>query len=1085
MSIRVSAVASLLLLSAAGGAAADGLEQATAAAARTKRPILAVVSGPACPYCRILEREMAKDDASQELARWTLAALDIERNEEDTARLAVRAIPALRILTPGGKLVAARDGAMTSQELVDWLSANYAAAGGELAPELTQTGELTALATVKLIRELGRRDATVREAALRRLRSNPQIAAPALASAFADGSLALRLAALELFQSWQAPVEGLDPWRPETIAKERLEALSAWAANPTPESSPASAAEIVAAARKAAGEQIDRLLAAPPAEALAIRERLARFGPAILPLVYERLNADASDEARQRLTALRYRLVATDELALTWPGGIERLSAAEASLRRQALDELATRATADDEPLLLELFSDPEPLVRELTLRALHRTGGSLATGALARLLDDPDPNVRAAVLKQLAEKPAKAAVARLAQYVAHEQDPDLLVHAVRVLRAIKGKSAVDCLLTLLSHESWRVRAEAAEAVGEAVGAYGTPDEEKADAYVAMVELLKDQDPFVVSRAVGVLGQANLQAAINPLAEVAARHPQLAVEVVKALSGSRSGVERVGEHLRKFAQHADPQVRAAAIKGLCEVDSGPLDAELTVALTAAESAVRIAAAEGLFELMGTRFREEGAAATAAPAPPIPLPLSPIGRGVEKLLDLFSRKATEEPPPAAESKPGNDPQAASAVERAKDAENSLAPLPSWMNKLEAPLRKLLAAESPAERVAGALPLIALGKREEALGALTAAALADRGQLVTAGQALRWLPWQARQELFALLAKSANSADDLAALAEHLATRQHPAAAELLWELLARKDAGAGLAASVVESLRRLELGNRYYDADSVSTRLRTQIVDAARPRARQGTHWQRLAALSLIVFLDPDAAAEIAGELAADGQLDERMRTSAFQVLLYAAEQGVAQPAAVQALQETDAARQRLALTWLALGPPALQFLEADGLDLLTASGRATVAGGPPIPELPEELTPELIRPHLQAESPRLRALAGYLLCLLGEADGLPPLVAHWRERGRGDEELMRLVYRSVAALDDAAHVPLLAEIYQDLAAAETLDHRLIGEFYWSIRGLRGSEILALRKRVRDEIGMDNLRNNDPFGGASF
>src|SRR5206468_8143466 len=117
-------------------------------------------------------------------------------------------------------------------------------------------------------------------------------------------------------------------------------------------------------------ELMRQMLAAPAAEATAIRERLARHGRLLLPLVYEQLRTAESDEARQRLTALRYRLVATDELALSWPGGIERLAAPDARTRHRAMDELTNRATSADEPLLLELFSDPEPLVRELALRA-------------------------------------------------------------------------------------------------------------------------------------------------------------------------------------------------------------------------------------------------------------------------------------------------------------------------------------------------------------------------------------------------------------------------------------------------------------------------------------------------------------------------------------------------------------------------------------------------------------------------------------------------------------------------------------------------------------------------------------------
>jgi HEAT repeat protein len=115
------------------------------------------------------------------------------------------------------------------------------------------------------------------------------------------------------------------------------------------------------------------------------------------------LTQATSDAERERLVALRYRLAAAGNLALNWPGGLERLAATNAEIRHQAASELATMATAAEQPLLLELFSDPDPFVREVALRGLKTVGGEEAIASLAGLLNDPEPNVRAAVLKQLA----------------------------------------------------------------------------------------------------------------------------------------------------------------------------------------------------------------------------------------------------------------------------------------------------------------------------------------------------------------------------------------------------------------------------------------------------------------------------------------------------------------------------------------------------------------------------------------------------------------------------------------------------------------------------------------------------------
>ena len=55
----------------------------------------------------------------------------------------------------------------------------------------------------------------------------------------------------------------------------------------------------------------------------------------------------------------------------------------------------------------------------------------------------------------------------KVADYVANEKDVDLVVHATRVLRGSSGEAAIECLKKLMKHGSWRVRAEAAEALGE------------------------------------------------------------------------------------------------------------------------------------------------------------------------------------------------------------------------------------------------------------------------------------------------------------------------------------------------------------------------------------------------------------------------------------------------------------------------------------------------------------------------------------------------------------------------------------------------------------------------------------------
>ena len=93
-----------------------------------------------------------------------------------------------------------------------------------------------------------------------------------------------------------------------------------------------------------------------------------------------------------------------------------------------------------------------------------------------------------------------------------------------------------------------------------------------------------------------------------------------------------------------------------------------------------------------------------------------------------------------------------------------------------------------------------------------------------------------------------------------------------------------------------------------------------------------------------------------------------------------------------------------------------------------------------------------------------------MLTLLGDAAGLPPLLSYWRKHGRKDDNWTRLVFRAVAALGDDSQVPILEEIYRGFAP----NAYKMREFYWTIRTLEGPH-LKLRKKMRQEIGMDRLR----------
>lgn len=1115
-------------------------------AQQKRQPIFVRVGGESCPFCKLLEQEIKKAEVQSELKRWTLVEIDVDESPNDARFLAVGPIPALRLLTPSGKLVQSRDGEISGEELVDWLQQHYDEAAVIPAEELTQTGPPNLLGTVRLIRQFQQRDATLREAAVRRLLPHPQIAASPVVSALTEGNLSTRLMSLELLQQWKAPVEGLDPWRPASITDEHIDRLSEWASaiqakEPAQDEDEQADRKLTPDELSSAKRMIAKMVTAESVEARAVRERLAGFGPALLPEVYRLLKVAETDLVRERLTALRYRLVASDVLVLNWSGGLERLAATDQQIRQSAADELSRRATADEESLLLELFSDPAPLVREISLRSLQEVGGGETQGALLGLLSDPEPNVRAAVLKQLAEHPSMKTVPKIAEYVAQEKDADLVVHAVRLLREAGGKTAAESLTSLLKHESWQVRSEAAEALGKITSRLGSQEKElKVNAYMALIDSLKDKDAFVVSRSVTALSEADLAAAIDPLAEVAATHPALADEVISTLSNNYQHKSKVIPHLRKYCGHEKAKVRAAAITGLCSLSSQDVEQELHSALNDSESVVRAAAANALFQLLDNHrdsaiseamqefqvvegdvieidseptatsgvlgWLVEGLFGGPKQSKKVVEPVEepPAGKQTDESEEKADEKSKEDPKQksgdAPENKSNENAKTAvenDAVEEIKDGEDSKTKeddfdawlrevrqgqgqgLPKWMLAFTADLQPLLKSDSPEERLAGAKSLVALGQDEVALPVLQDIAGTDKQLAFKTAGVLPWLLWEDRKQFFELLASSSTEPSQLSLIAYSITKSRDPRNADLLWSLFAIENASEKTVSVIEYPMRDLYFSNYSYDPTDAPARMRRKAIEDIKPRTESGTRWQRTFALAMLLPIAGDDVAETARKIVNDMEAEADFRADAFQILLLAESDKDAQQTAVNAIVNPNPEIARRALSYLTMGKESLASLQEGaitldrGLSFSSYNRFQSSDNKLPLPEAPEGLNAAQLQPLRNSADPEIAARAAYLLVLLGHPDALDSLIDYWRRHAKEDSRWTRLVYQAIAYLDDASRVELLQEIFEQINTEENGGD--VRDFYWSIRSMTGPKILGLRKKIRDTVGMDNLR----------
>ena len=253
---------------------------------------------------------------------------------------------------------------------------------------------------------------------------------------------------------------------------------------------------------------------------------------------------------------------------------------------------------------------------------------------------------------------------------------------------------------------------------------------------------------------------------------------------------------------------------------------------------------------------------------------------------------------------------------------------------------------------------------------------------------------------------------------------------------------------------------------------MSAAARRELTDAAKRRVQSGPDWQRLTALALLTASDQDEAARIAAQMADDPKLVAWLRADAFQIQLVALGANESRAVALATLKGRDALRKKLALKRLVHGQDTLQSLP-EGLYLpgnfrghsyTSLSARDAT---PIVPKPPPGIKAEHVRPLVGDADAEVAASAGYLLALLGDPAGLPPLLRYWREHGRESEDWNRLVVRAIAVVDDPQYIGVLRQIY------DKLDDSDKGEFYWTIRIMSGPDILRFRKEIRDRTDLSN------------
>ncbi len=1070
--------------------------------ARTRRtPILAIYGAVWCGPCRQLEKEIEHAAVQKELERWVPVHLDVDEEPAAAKKMAVSAIPALRIVTPDGRVVGQQDGLMPAEVLSAWLGEQFEVASAEAKGERV-TAKLTSMTVRTVLKDFRSRESTIREAAVSRVVEIPELAAAHVVAGFVDASLSERLAFLDVLTAWEAPVEGLDPWIPTTVTTERVTELEQWLEKknfPKPsDSSTLSASEFIEAHRL-----LRRLLTAEEAEAVACREQLARLGPAVLPIVREAIHETVDDDARVRLTMARYRVAASIDLVTQWPEGITRLSSPEFNKRVAAVHELSTRATAREEGLLAELVADPAPLVREIVLGAMKRIGGARAGGPLVKMLADPDPNVRAAVLKHLADTKSVTLVATISDFIKTEADMDLVVHAVRCLREITDSKATEVLLPLTEHPSWRVRAEAIEGVNSYLkqASRTTPSNVPAPITQSTSQLflkrIDDEDGFVVGKVMEGLDHIatptdkEQTALLNALDRAAVRHPGLARVIFSRASTRNWRSHDYDKTLQTFSKHEIPAIRAAAIAQRVASRHESAWPDLRKALNDDDANVRVASmnvlAKEIRQLILTTAQTqivELAASQRVAKAPVAAEVSVIASKPEAsggLLSVLgsllggSSQATVEIESSVESHlPENSDPPGYTAEQSDQVFAKLIgdrTLKVSIYQFEEALQGHFENGSPAEKLAAARCLSMLG--DEEVLAFVIQSATSRASMDAIAELLPALAWNHRLELFHQLLLAASSAEDRALVAEHLAGNQDPRSTEVIWPLVANPEMTQHESVLLFPPLRSSWSAERYVSKVNVATK--ESMIRDGRDKASAGIGWQRIVGLAMMSWCESPDVAESARSTVSDTNQPTDLRVVALQIRLVKLDAKASEQEVLSLLSDPDPMISETALRFLSLGASGMTSLTNLFPIPTTRMINYSESDTEPSPvslDTPEGLTIDQIKPFLQSSQIDVAVSAAHLLALMHDPQSLGLLIDHWHAEP-ADLSAQKMLYQSITATNDAQYVPVLEELYFQMTKSEWIPN--LGDFYWTVRAMTGPEITALREKIRDEQGADKLR----------
>ena len=1106
-------------------------------------PILVKFEADWCQPCQLLSKEFKKTQIVRTLEQVVPVVINIDKQEDLARRFDVSSIPKVILIDDAESVLADKTGFAPVGDWKTWIEESLKDTKFSMPEELASFDPPTTTEVEELISRLNAKDAAMRELAMERLVSFPAKTRKPVVEVLTAVknpktkkkkklSLSQQLAVLEVLKRWGAPTDGIDPWTPASFTEERLRGVQVWTDTPIEELS-GSMKELSEADLKQASEEIEQLLAGRSVKAGL--SRLTRYGQGLLPQVYERIKAAESDEEVTRLTALRYWLTASNQLRLGWSGGLIELAGRDAETRRAAAAVLVKRAGELDQALLMELFADSDPLVRELALKGLNGLGSEDTEKAMVRLLKDPDPNVRAAVLKQFAESETKSAVDAVAEYLKTETDSGLVVQAIRFMREVGGITAVEAIVPFADHESWQVRAELAESLGK-IDEDDLTSKVKATRVEAIISLMDDGDSFVVVKASEAMPSAKDRETIKRLAGIAAEKPAIAEKIIESLVPSDYDDDAidVSKFFLGFLDNEHAEVRRGGLKGLqSRYDSKVDDAILTKAVKDTDEKNRILAMQVFVKRLSSirpnapqeeevvirhvqEYRQPSVLSRlfgfgSKPKPAVEAVPKESEKTTEEVLDLLLKedsatedkgdgetpdKAATETKPSATTETNDDDRNAASKEESEESE-----LEQWLAKFvsgevkdtefkatsQAIVEVLAKATSEEEKFAAGVALAAYGDSERIVE-LIEAATNDQMKKELAGL-LIWVPFRDRVKLVDSIVNSESTEAELDFVVDSFASVSNPRGASVFWKLAEYPNVDLGV---VYRSFYQLlfDGDENYYRLSPIKKRNKkavAQFVASVPADEKLGNNGAQVA-LALLNHFDQPKAKKLAAAFLESDRPDN-VKHLAARVMLrtekYITNQWGDRTAssdrshAVEVLKSTNPVQVMLALKYMAFGENILNDAQEGDEDFRIVehsygygSSTGRKEGTAKLFNPPKGMTEAMMDFKDVQLDEEGKAYACYFRSLFDEKADLKDLIDYYKQHPE-NSQTNKLVYRAVAATNRDDLIGVVEKIF-DFNVEEDDDDSELADLYWTIRTMDGDNALKLRKRIRTKVGSSRL-----------